>query len=106
MKIYNKLVRDNIPNIIKESGLSYDIKILNDDEYSFELKRKLVEEANELLNTNNDNELLEELADVYEVLDYILSQNNISIESVTTKRSEKNNIKGKFNSKLFLKYVE
>ena len=31
MKIYNKLVRDNIPNIIKESGLSYDIKILNDD---------------------------------------------------------------------------
>ena len=43
-RIYNKLVRDNIPNIIKSNGENPIIRILNDEEYKIELEKKLNEE--------------------------------------------------------------
>lgn len=43
-RIYNKLVRDNIPNIIKEKGETPITRILNDNEYKKELENKLYEE--------------------------------------------------------------
>ncbi len=43
-KIYNKLVRDKIPEIIKGGGEIPKIRILNDEEYKKELKNKLTYE--------------------------------------------------------------
>lgn len=43
-RIYNKLVRDQIPNIIKEKGETPVIKVLNEDEYKKALEKKLYEE--------------------------------------------------------------
>ena len=43
-KVYNKLVRDNIPNIIKSNGEIPIIRILDNDEYKKELENKLYEE--------------------------------------------------------------
>ena len=40
-RIYNKLVRDNIPNIIKEKGEEPITRILSDEEYKKELEKKL-----------------------------------------------------------------
>ena len=36
-KVYNKLVRDNIPSIIENDGCKCVIKILNEKEYKVEL---------------------------------------------------------------------
>ncbi|MCI0711669.1 MAG: nucleoside triphosphate pyrophosphohydrolase [Chloroflexi bacterium] len=55
---YNKLVRDNIPEIIAANGQA--------------LRQKLVEEAQEVLQAKPD-ELVNELADVYEVLDALIA---------------------------------
>ena len=44
MPIYNKLVRDKIPQIIKASGKSPTTKILNEKEYITELRKKSQEE--------------------------------------------------------------
>ena len=44
MKIYNKLVRDNIPEIMIKNGAKPVTKILSDDEYLNELNKKLQEE--------------------------------------------------------------
>ncbi len=43
-RIYNKLVRDNIPKIIEEKNETPIIRILNDAEYKEALEKKLYEE--------------------------------------------------------------
>ena len=64
MKVYNKLVRDLIPQVIEKSGKKFDIHIAGKEEYGKLLEEKLMEEVNEYLEDKN----LEELADVLEVL--------------------------------------
>ena len=44
--VYNKLIRDNIPEIIVASGKECDVRILSDEEYIIKLKGKMIEEAN------------------------------------------------------------
>ena len=72
----NRLVRDRIiPNIIAE-GNKANFRILSNDEYISELKKKIHEEAEELVNTNDD-EIPSELADVQEAIDNLIVANNI-----------------------------
>ena len=50
-KKYNKLVRDNIPNIISNDNEIPITRILSDDEFKTELYKKLSEECKEVLNS-------------------------------------------------------
>ena len=43
-KVYKKLVRDRIPEIIEKKGSVPEIRILSPDEYLHELKNKFQEE--------------------------------------------------------------
>ena len=63
-KIYNKLVRDLIPDIIEESGNKCRTRILSDDEYLKMLDAKLDEELSEYHQDQN----IEELADLLELI--------------------------------------
>ena len=47
-QIYNKLVRDNIPDIIEKNGEIPIIRILSNEEYKLELEKKLCEEYSRL----------------------------------------------------------
>lgn len=98
MKIYNKLVRDKIPEIIKSEGREVKAKILNDEEYKKELNKKLQEEVREYLEDNN----VEELADIVEVVYGILNSMDITIEEFEKIRKEKAKKRGAFNKKIFL----
>ncbi len=62
-RIYHKLVRDNIPEIIKAKGESPVIRILDDETFKRELEKKLLEEYNEVLEATG-NDRIEELADM------------------------------------------
>lgn len=102
MKVYNKLVRDRIPEIIKSEGRNVKIKILNDEEYRGELNKKLQEEVKEYIEDNN----IEELADIVEVIYGILGSMDVSIEEFEKVRKDKTEKRGAFKEKIFLMEAE
>lgn len=105
MKKYNKLVRDNIPQIIMRSGKNFKVKILKEEEYKKELIKKVLEEAEELTKATSRTEQIDELADLFELLDYILTSHKIDLLEVQKRRVQKNMDKGGFDDKVFLEYV-
>lgn len=101
--VYNKLVRDKIPQEInKIEGRKANYKILNDNEYLQELDKKLFEEAHEFIEEHS----VEELGDLMEVISAIIQVKNISMEEVEKARLNKKNKKGGFNDKIYLIDVE
>lgn len=106
MPVYNKLVRDRIPEIIGNSGKKFTTKILDDDQYELELKKKLKEEMEEYQNTSNDNEALEELADLLELMHALAKVHGASMEEVEKIRQDKASKRGGFEEKIFLIEVE
>lgn len=101
-KIFNKLVRDNIPSIIESNNEIAVTKILNDEEYKKELLRKLSEECNEVINSKDNEEVLEELADLLEVMQALIKLENKSLEDVIDIALKKKNKRGGFENKIFL----
>lgn len=102
MRVFNKLVRDNIPDKILNNGEVPETRILLDDEYKLELNKKLIEEANEVINAKDKKGLIEELGDLNEVINHILDINNISYKELEEKRKEKKKKLGGFSKKIFL----
>ncbi|MFZ3102682.1 MAG: nucleoside triphosphate pyrophosphohydrolase [Desulfitobacteriaceae bacterium] len=101
IKIYNKLVRDKIPQIIEQSGKQAIIEQVSGKEYLELLNAKLSEELQEYL----DSQSIEELADLVEVIYAILDDKNISIQEFELIRLQKVKEKGAFQDKLLLKEV-
>lgn len=104
MKVYNKLVRDKIPQIIRESGEKCDINTLEDDNYILMLNEKLYEEIDEYKNASNK-EIVYELADIMEIVLAIAEHNGISKDELEKVRAEKSNERGGFKCKIFLEKV-
>lgn len=103
-RIYNKLVRDNIPKIIEEKNETPIIRILNDAEYKEELEKKLYEEYKEVLEANG-NDRVEELADMLEVIKSLASLENKSLDDVISLMNSKSEKRGSFKEKIFLEKV-
>ena len=95
---YNKLVRDRIPEIIAAAGHHPRTRVLDDAEYTAQLRRKLVEEVEEFI-TSND---AEELTDILEVLFAIATQMGIDPQLLDELRRSKKDKRGGFEAKIFL----
>lgn len=103
-RVYNKLVRDNIPNIIKGKGETPIIKILDDATYKSELEKKLYEEYNEVLESSGDDRA-EELADMLEIIRALAKLEGKSIQDIIEVADNKNEKRGAFQEKIFLEKV-
>ena len=101
-KIYNKLVRDNIPNIIANDNEEVFTSVLTIEEYQEALLNKLQEETNEVKNARTKKEILEELADVLEVLDAISCSQGSDLTEITRIKEEKKTKKGGFSKRIYL----
>lgn len=101
-KVYNKLVRDNIPEIIMNDGEYPVIRVLNDEEYKKELERKLLEEYKEVIEATDRENRLEELADMLEVMRSLANIEGASLEEVMTIMKAKKSKRGGFARKIFL----
>ena len=97
-KIYNKLVRDLIPDIIEESGNECRTRILSDDEYLKMLDAKLDEELSEYHQDQN----IEELADLLELIQAATIARGYTLEELESVRAEKAKKRGGFEQKIFL----
>ena len=98
-KIYNKLVRDKIPDIIAINGASCQTEILDDKAYLAALNNKLTEEVSEYLK----DETIEELADIIEVVYAITKAKGVTLYCLESIRENKKNERGGFDNKIFLK---
>ena len=75
MIVYNKLVRDKIPELIEKQGEVPHVRILEEEEYLRHLEAKLDEEAGEYHRDKN----AEELADILEVVTYLFISHDLSV---------------------------
>jgi len=106
-KEYNKLIRDKIPEIIEKNGSKYSTRILGDEEYKKELLKKIVEEAQEVLETDGSKkELAKEIGDVLEIINYLVDVFELDRGEIEKVRQERKNSRGGFDKKLFLEYTE
>ena len=101
MKIYNKLVRDKIPEIIASTGKTFDVHYAKKEELLPLLEAKLNEEVYEYLEDKN----LEELADVMEVLFSIACVLGYSEEDLIHKRNAKKEERGGFEKGIVLEKI-
>ena len=102
MKVYNKLVRDKIPEIITgDNGKTCVTRIMENHEYLETLNSKMQEELKEYLESGE----VEELADLEEVLRAILDVKGISYEEFEKIRNAKVDKRGAFKKKIFLESV-
>ena len=104
-QIYNKLVRDKIPEIIENNGERPIFRILSDKEYKIELEKKLLEEYNEVLKAGDAIERIEELADMLEILISLAKLENKSLQDIIKIANIKREKRGDFSKRIFLEKV-
>ncbi|MBR3119068.1 nucleoside triphosphate pyrophosphohydrolase [Oceanobacillus profundus] len=102
MPTYNKLVRDRIPEILKNAGKDLKTETLNHDRYILELKKKLSEEVGEYQSASTKEEELEELADILELVHSLLGIHGASFDELEQIRADKAAKRGGFDEKTFL----
>ena len=103
--VHNKLVRDTIPEIIRSNGYEPTIRILNDAEFEVALREKFVEEAKEVKTTTGFG-VLDELADLMELIDVHLKRNGWTRDDLERVQTERRASRGGFELKIFLEYTE
>lgn len=107
-KRYGKLVRDNIPDIVRKGGGIPNVRVMDTDEYRRELCYKLIEEAEEVRKAADafKDELPKEIADVLEVAEALLIEFGFSSEHIIALKDTKKIERGGFSKRYFLDSVD
>ncbi len=101
-KLYHKLVRDRIPEVIFEAGKDFQARQLTGDDLTGAALKKLREELQEFV----ENPCAEEAADILEVLDFICDRLSIGESSIKAARIAKRVTRGGFDMGYLLEWVE
>lgn len=101
-KTFNKLVRDKIPQLLKEKSCSPETRVLGEKEYKICLFEKLKEECEEVICAQGKSHLAEELADVLEVISSIAKHSEITMPEIEKIRIAKKEKRGGFGHGIFL----
>ena len=103
--IYNKLIRDHIPEIIAKDGMKYCIETMELAEFENGLLDKLMEEAKEAHDADADH-LIIELSDISEVIDAILKLKGVSRQVLEAEQKRRRFERGGFDKMLKLLWTE
>jgi len=102
IKKYNKLIRDRILEIIKAVGEKPYWRVLGKKEYTKKIKKKILEEAKELTKAKNKKEIVNEIVDIQELIDVLVSELGLTKLQIQKQQKVKNKKRGGFRKKLFL----
>ncbi|MED0959129.1 nucleoside triphosphate pyrophosphohydrolase [Bacillus paramycoides] len=102
MPTYNKLVRDQISQIIKANGKTPTTRTLNENEYIKEICKKTEEELTEYLEAKTKSHKLEELADLLELINALAEYEGTTLEEINKIRKKKAEERGGFQNRTFL----
>ena len=97
-KIYRKLVRDKIPELIVANEQTPEFIIFPMEDFENELILKLQEESGEYLESKNP----EELADILEVLIELAKIRDLPFSEIESIRQRKLKERGGFSKRIFL----
>lgn len=106
MPVYNKLVRDLIPQVIEADGKKCFTKVLEPSEHLGQIKTKMQEEALEFQEANATTDAVEELADILELVHAALHIYGVSYEQLEQVRVQKKEQRGGFSEGIYLIEVE
>ena len=108
MRIFkqNKLWRDKLPAFRESLGSIIHIKQLSDAEYDMQLREKLSEEAQEVCLAQNKKDLMEELADLQEVIDALCALHTISKGALEEVQAKKRDNYGGFYNRTYVTNAE
>jgi predicted house-cleaning noncanonical NTP pyrophosphatase (MazG superfamily) len=101
----SKIVRDNIPSIIKKDGKKPIVKLANHDQKIKLLKLKLVEEAEEAQKAYSKKLLVEELADLMQVITSLSEELDINFNQIQIKMRKKAERRGEFKKGYILEEI-
>jgi len=99
---YNKLIRDRIPKIIKEADWVPTVRILRKSEFLGAVKKKVLEEAGELIKSKDKKGITNEIVDIQELIDVLVSEIGLTKSQIKKQQKLKNRKRGGFKKRLFL----
>ncbi|OGV88615.1 hypothetical protein A2Z41_02050 [Microgenomates group bacterium RBG_19FT_COMBO_39_10] len=100
-----KLVRDKIAqNMIANENASY--QVLNDKNFIHQLKKKILEEAKELVPVKDKEKMIKEIADLQEIINALIKALKSSKKEVKAKQREENKKSGSFKKRLYIEKIE
>ncbi len=102
----NILVRDKMVDKMKSEGILVDYKKLNQKDYENALRKKVIEEAQEVADEKNREKLIFELADLLEVVQTLANTLKITESEISKARKKKREKSGGFTKKHFTNFVE
>lgn len=103
----NKLVRDKLPAIYKSLGQKASLKKQTKAQHSKALLRKIIEETTELMQVKKSKkELIDEVADIQQVIDDFKKLQAISDIDVKNKQHKKSKKTGGFLNGKFVQTLE
>lgn len=102
----NKLVRDNLKDEYEQTNQNPMFRELSIDELKTQLARKIVEEANEIKVNSQPDEVIDEVADIRQILDDIMAIYDITEEQVKSAQQKKYDKKGGFANGVFVETLE
>ena len=106
MKIFRKLIRDNVPELMAAEGKKLKVRTLDGAEFITALENKLIEEIQEMRQAADAEERKSKLAYLYEVIETLIAASGFSESEIREIQNKDRSTRGGFSKRLFLEGVE
>ncbi|MBN1783520.1 MAG: nucleoside triphosphate pyrophosphohydrolase [Alphaproteobacteria bacterium] len=99
------LIRDKRLKWMHDRDFHVNYRQLSEGEFETHLRKKLVEESNEVLLEKTQEGLIEEIADVMEVIEYLMKLRNISKQDIQKAKDKKQEKLGRFDDRIYTRSI-